>query len=408
MAVAARRLFSRLCREQPVVLRASGSSLLGLWAPVRLMAGPSRGRARDDKTAVLADEQAVAAVGPTRTVMLVSDEGKIGEMLAVDALAHAKRAGANLLVVAAKANPPILKVGSALRLKQATKDRAAKERAQQRSQKMKEMRFSAKTEQHDLEVKAQRVMEFLKKGHPVKVSVAFVSGTPVVLQEPLRRGVLRRVLSVIGLQGYMVPTSLSASMREISGTVLPLNTPKADEDRHLQVLSKLDSPIWPAGFENNVEKVDLAVGGDDVSDGGGERRGRGSGKLLEDDDGEEEEAPVVRKSGVVKAQPRRRAPSTGLAEAVAAKKHQSTPLATARALPTRSDTALPKRKNKGSPSAHRENHREWRESMVPGMVDEDEADAATGGWGRDPRARAPGGPAPSNRVNSGGGSGRRA
>lgn len=50
--------------------------------------------------------------------------------------------------------------------------KVVKQRMKQEHPKEKEMRFSSRIDQHDLGTKTRRVLEFLEKGHPVKLVVS--------------------------------------------------------------------------------------------------------------------------------------------------------------------------------------------------------------------------------------------
>lgn len=86
-------------------------------------------------------------------------------------LANAKNL--DLVKIAPKANPPVCKIMDYGKYKY---ELAKKEKEAKKNQKVtvvKEVRLSANIEKHDLEVKANQAVKFLKNGDKVKVTLRF-------------------------------------------------------------------------------------------------------------------------------------------------------------------------------------------------------------------------------------------
>ena len=109
-----------------------------------------------------------------KEVRLVDDEGNqlgvVSKMQAID-LAISKKL--DLVNVAPNAKPPVCRIMDygKYRYEQEKKEKEA--RKKQKVINVKELRFSPNIEDHDLNTKANRAIDFLKNGDRVKVSVRF-------------------------------------------------------------------------------------------------------------------------------------------------------------------------------------------------------------------------------------------
>lgn len=80
--------------------------------------------------------------------------------------------GLDLVEVAANANPPVARIVDYQKFKytESKKERAAKKGS---DSELKELWFSPRIAEHDLGVRLNRIDEFLKEGHKVKLTVKF-------------------------------------------------------------------------------------------------------------------------------------------------------------------------------------------------------------------------------------------
>lgn len=107
-----------------------------------------------------------------REVRVIGAEGEqLGLMTARDALGKAQEAELDLVEVAPTAQPPVVRIMDYGKYKyeQSKKSRGPHRRAGD----VKGMRLSPKIGEHDFQVKARHVFEFLKDGNKVRVSVWF-------------------------------------------------------------------------------------------------------------------------------------------------------------------------------------------------------------------------------------------
>ncbi|OGY64137.1 MAG: translation initiation factor IF-3 [Candidatus Harrisonbacteria bacterium RIFCSPLOWO2_02_FULL_41_11] len=107
------------------------------------------------------------------TELLVIDEAgeKVGVLPLAEALALAKEKGLDLIEVAPMANPPVAKIMNFDKYRYQEIKKQKKQRAQQKVQELKQVRISGRSAQHDLEVKAKRVDEFLNEGNLVEIQL---------------------------------------------------------------------------------------------------------------------------------------------------------------------------------------------------------------------------------------------
>lgn len=105
---------------------------------------------------------------------LIDDEGvQVGIISAREAQHLAEERGLDLVEVAPNATPPVCRLMDygKFRYEQSKKEREA--RKNQRQADMKEVRLRPKTDDHDLDVKANQARRFLRTGDKVKFTVRF-------------------------------------------------------------------------------------------------------------------------------------------------------------------------------------------------------------------------------------------
>jgi translation initiation factor IF-3 len=154
-------------------------------------------------------------------IRLIGDEGEQLGIVAVDeALRIAEERGYDLVEVAPAARPPVCKIMDYGRFKyeQAKKDREA--RKKQHSLQLKEIRYRPNIEEHDFDFKTNHVLEFLREGNKVKVTVMF-RGREMTHTEH-GRAVLDRVTAVLQEKGAgHVETPPKLEGRNMSMIVAP-------------------------------------------------------------------------------------------------------------------------------------------------------------------------------------------
>ena len=103
---------------------------------------------------------------------VIDEEGNnLGALSRQDALNLAQDKGLDLIEISPNANPPVAKIMSFDKYRYQEEKKLKKQRAQQKGQELKQVRISARAAEHDLQVKAKKVNEFLKGGHNVEIQL---------------------------------------------------------------------------------------------------------------------------------------------------------------------------------------------------------------------------------------------
>ena len=106
-------------------------------------------------------------------VMVIGENGPLGQMSPRDGMAKAQAQGLDLVCVSPSAKPPICKILDYGKYK-FEKSKKQKEMKKNRSVVvLKEVRITPNIGQHDLETKAKKAKEFILQGSKVKVSLKF-------------------------------------------------------------------------------------------------------------------------------------------------------------------------------------------------------------------------------------------
>lgn len=105
--------------------------------------------------------------------MIDSNGDQLGIMLAKDAQEIANSRNLDLVKIAPQANPPVCKIMDFGKYKYELTKKEKEARKNQKVVDVKEVRLSPNIESHDMQVKANQAMKFLKSGDKVKVTLRF-------------------------------------------------------------------------------------------------------------------------------------------------------------------------------------------------------------------------------------------
>lgn len=109
-----------------------------------------------------------------KEIRLIDANGEqAGIMAAKDAQALANSQNLDLVKIAPQAKPPVCRIMDYGKYKYELAKKEKEARKNQKVINVKEVRLSPNIEQHDLEVKANQAIKFLKSGDKVKVSLRF-------------------------------------------------------------------------------------------------------------------------------------------------------------------------------------------------------------------------------------------
>lgn len=105
------------------------------------------------------------------TVLLIDNNGSnIGEINTYTALQMAKDAELDLVEVSPNSKPPVCRIMDYSKYIYEQKKKVRKNKAG-KAKDLKEFRFSVVIDEFDMNVRIKRALEFLEKGHPVKITV---------------------------------------------------------------------------------------------------------------------------------------------------------------------------------------------------------------------------------------------
>ncbi len=176
--------------------------------------------------------------GNDRTVQLTNVLliGLDGEQLGVVSYSKAKElaaeAGQDLVMVAERANPPVVRIMNFGKLCYEQKKNQKAQRKVAAAQKVKEVKFHINIDQHDYETKIKHVQDFFEKGFRVKVTLA-LRGREMAHQDmayELMNRVVEELVPIADPDGKpkMMGRNISVGFTPKSGTVK--KAPVAEDD----------------------------------------------------------------------------------------------------------------------------------------------------------------------------------
>ena len=137
-----------------------------------------------------------------REIRVIDEEGKqLGIMPPYEALKLARERGLDLVEVSASANPPVCRIINYGKYLYQLSKRQHEARKHQRSSGLKEVKFSPRTGEHDIEVKRNQMLRFLQEGSKVKATVEF-RGREMAHRD-LGWKLLERLINEIGEAGQV-------------------------------------------------------------------------------------------------------------------------------------------------------------------------------------------------------------
>lgn len=102
--------------------------------------------------------------------MIIDEEGRgLGKMTRDAALSLAKEKSLDLILIVPTAKPPVARVMSFDKYRYQLEKKLKKQRGRQKGQEMKQVQISIREALHDLQMKADRVNQFLAEGHVVEI-----------------------------------------------------------------------------------------------------------------------------------------------------------------------------------------------------------------------------------------------
>lgn len=107
-----------------------------------------------------------------KELRVIDEQGaNLGVFNLPDALKLAQEKGLDLIEVSPNTQPPIAKIMSYDKFRYQEEKKLKKQRVQQKSQELKQVRISGRAAEHDLQIKANQVNKFLEQGHQVLIQL---------------------------------------------------------------------------------------------------------------------------------------------------------------------------------------------------------------------------------------------
>jgi len=107
-------------------------------------------------------------------VRLIGADGEqVGVMPTQEALQKAEDAGVDLVEISPNARPPVCKITDYGKYLYRVEKKKKDDKKKQKVVEVKEVKFTPKIGQHDFDYRLKRIINFIEKGHKVKVTVYF-------------------------------------------------------------------------------------------------------------------------------------------------------------------------------------------------------------------------------------------
>lgn len=154
-----------------------------------------------------------------KEVRLIDENGKqVGVVSIQAALTQAQETGLDLLLVSEAATPPVCKLVNYGQYKYQLRKKEKQARRITKAQVVKELKMRPRISEHDFQVRVNRGIEFLQKGHKIKLTIAF-RGREIIHPE-LGRQVLDRYLVAVKEIGS-IEGSVISSNRMLFASINP-------------------------------------------------------------------------------------------------------------------------------------------------------------------------------------------
>jgi translation initiation factor IF-3 len=131
-----------------------------------------------------------------------AEDGNLGVMSFVDALARAKEKGLDLIEISPDIVPPVAKIMDYGKFQYEQSKKNKKIKAHAHVTETKTVQVKIGTSEHDLGIKAKKVSEWLKDGHRVRADL-YLAGRAKYMDEKFLKSRLERILVLIS-ENYKV------------------------------------------------------------------------------------------------------------------------------------------------------------------------------------------------------------
>jgi len=145
------------------------------------------------------------------------DGENLGTLSLADALKEADKRNLDLIEISPKANPPVAKITDYGQYRYETKRKASQAKAKAHVTETKSAQVKIGTGEHDQQLKAKRIAEWLEEGHRVKVDL-FLWGRYKYMEAAFLKERLERFLKIIPTE-YKIADPIKKSPKGFTVTI---------------------------------------------------------------------------------------------------------------------------------------------------------------------------------------------
>lgn len=176
------------------------------------------------------------------------------------ALKEAEKANLDLIEISPKAKPPVAKIMDFGKYRYDTGRKAREIKAKSHVTETKNAQVKIGTGEHDQELKAKRIAEWLEEGHRVKVDL-FLWGRYKYMEPEFLKERLERFLKIIPAEYKLAdeikksPKGFSTTLERV-GSMTKQNKPKPVEEAPAKVRDPKRAAVDPTGEKNKKKSLD--------------------------------------------------------------------------------------------------------------------------------------------------------
>ena len=198
---------------------------------------------------------------------VIGPEGEnIGTLSLADALKEAEKRKLDLIEISPKAKPPVAKITDFGQYRYDTKRKASKAKAKAHVTETKSAQVKIGTGDHDQQLKAKRIAEWLEEGHRVKVDL-FLWGRYKYMEPTFLKERLNRFLKIIPAEYKIAdpmkksPKGWTTTLERTGAKVKKSDKPKIIEEEKPKEKKKKKTEKDPAQKSKKKSLDDLLEGG---------------------------------------------------------------------------------------------------------------------------------------------------
>jgi translation initiation factor IF-3 len=182
---------------------------------------------------------------------VIGPEGEnLGTLSLANALKEADKRKLDLIEISPKAKPPVAKITDYGQYRYETKRKASQAKAKAHVTETKSAQVKIGTGEHDQQLKAKRIADWLNEGHRVKVDL-FLWGRYKYMEPNFLKERLERFLKIIPAD-YKIADPIKKSPKGFTTTLERLGTGKVDRPRILE--EKKPEPEKKEATDHTEEK----------------------------------------------------------------------------------------------------------------------------------------------------------